>query len=49
MVNKEKEFTSPLNPVQLCSHGNQVETSMSSCGHTCAEVGSGSEKGKTKN
>ena len=23
----------------LCSYGNQVETSLSSCGHTCTKLG----------
>ena len=33
----------------LCSYGNQVETSLSSCGHTCTDLGIGSErKGRTE-
>ena len=35
MVNRVKKFTSPFNPV---SHGNQVETSLSSCSHTCTHL-----------
>ena len=33
----------------LCSNGNQVETSFSSCGHTCTDlvIGSG-RKGRTE-
>ena len=23
----------------MCSYGNQVETSLSSCGHTCTDIG----------
>ena len=36
MVNRVKEFTSPVSPV---SYGNQVETSLSSCRHTCTHLG----------
>ena len=33
----------------LCSYGNQVETSLSSCGHTCADFAIGSRrKGRTE-
>ena len=32
-----------------CSYGNEVETSLSSCGHTCTNLGNGSErKGRTQ-
>ena len=32
-----------------CSYGNQMETSLSSCGHTCTDLGIGSErKGRTE-
>ena len=32
-----------------CSYGNQVETSLSSCGHTYTDIGIGSErKGRTE-
>ena len=32
-----------------CSYGNQVETSLSSCGHTYTDLGIGSErKGSTE-
>ena len=27
-----------------CSYGNQVETSLSSCGHTCTDLSTGSER-----
>ena len=34
----------------LCSYGNQIETSLSSCGQTCTELGIGSDrKGRTVN
>ena len=36
MVNQGKEFTSSL---ILCSYGNQVKTSLSSCSHTCTHLG----------
>ena len=33
----------------LCSYGNQEETSLSNCGHTCSDLGIVSErKGRTK-
>ena len=33
----------------LCSYGNQVETSLSSCGHICTDIGIGSgRKGRTE-
>ena len=45
MVNLEKKFTSLLNAV----YGNQVETSLSSCGHTCTDFAIRSRrKGKTE-
>ena len=28
----------------LCSDGNQVESSLSSCGHTCTDFGIGSRR-----
>ena len=41
-------MTSPFSPVY--SYGNQEETSLSSCGHTCTNLGIGIErKGITKN
>ena len=36
MVNKKKEFTT--RSVQ-CSYGNQMETSLSNCGHTRTHLG----------
>ena len=36
MSNQEKEFTSLL---ILCSYENQMEISLSSCGHTCTHLG----------
>ena len=33
----------------LCSHGNQLKTSLSSCSHTCADFAIGSRrKGRTE-
>ena len=33
----------------MCSYENQVETSLSSCDHTCTDLGTGTErKGRTE-
>ena len=33
----------------LCSYGNQVEISLSSCGHTCTDFAIGNRKEELKN
>ena len=32
----------------LCSYGNQVDTSLSSCDHTCTDFATGRRKGRTE-